>query len=145
MAGRAFLGGLRRRLRRQGIDERAVVLAGERLAGLDRFDKLAETIDHGEDGADQLGVGRAGAGADGGERVLGGVAERPDPRQVEEAAVSLDGVDEAEDLVEPGAIVGHGLPGDDLPRERLQHLPRLRDEIVDEIVHNAPPKLSDRA
>ncbi len=95
-----------------------------------------------EDGADQLGVGRPGAGADRGERVLGGVAEGPDPGQVEEAAIALDGVDEAENLVESGAVVGHGFPGDDLPRERLKHLPSFRDEIVDEIVHWAPPLIA---
>ncbi len=67
------------------------------------------------------------------------MAESPDPGQVEEAAIALDGVDETKNLVEPGAVVRHGFPGDDLPRERLQHLPRFRDEIVDEIVHLAPP------
>jgi hypothetical protein len=47
-------------------------------------------------------------------------------------------VDEPENLVEPRAVVRHGLPGDDLPRERLKHLPSLRDEIGDEIVHSGP-------
>ncbi len=47
MAGRnAFrLGRFGRRLRRQGVDEGAVVLAGQSLAGLQRLDELAETVD----------------------------------------------------------------------------------------------------
>ena len=41
---------------------------------------------------------------------FGGVAQRPEPRQIEEAAIALDGVDEAENLVEAGAVAGHAPP-----------------------------------
>ena len=73
--------------------------------------------------------------ADRGERILGGVAEGLDPRQVEEAAIALHGVDEAEDLVEPRAVVRRRFPGDEAARQRFQHLSRLGDEFVEKIVH----------
>ena len=80
-------------------------------------------------------IGGALAGAHRGERVLGGMAQPLEPRQVEEAAAALDGVDEAENRVEPRAIVGLRLPGDDLAGERFQRLARLGDEFVQQIVH----------
>jgi hypothetical protein len=66
------------------------------------------------------------------------VAQRLQPRQIEEAAIALDGVDEAEDLVEPGAVPRRGFPGDDLATDRLEHLARFGDEFIEQIVHRAP-------
>ena len=75
-----------------------VVARRHLLAGFDRGDHLADAVDDREHGADQRAVGAAAAGADVGERILGGMAQRLEPREVEEAAIALDGVDEAENL-----------------------------------------------
>ena len=88
-------------------------------------------------------VGQAPAGADVGERVLGGVAQRLEPRQFEEAAIAFHGVDEAEDGIEPRAVVRLGLPGDDLAAQSFEHLAAFGDEIGNQIVHRRvlPPAL----
>ena len=80
-------------------------------------------------------VGVAAAGADVGQRVLGGVAQRLEAREFEEAAIAFDGVDEAEDGIEPRAVVGLGFPGDDLAAQRFEHFPALGHEIGNQIVH----------
>ena len=67
------------------------------LAGFDRGDHLADPVDDREHCADHRTIGMAAARANIGERVLGGVTERLEPRKFEEAAIALDGVDEAED------------------------------------------------
>ena len=54
--------------------------------------------------------GMAAAGADVGERILGGMAQRLEPREFEEAAIALHGVNEAENAIEPRAVVGLRLP-----------------------------------
>ena len=63
------------------------------------------------------------------------MAQRLEPREVEEAAIALDGVDEAENGIEPGAVVGAGLPGDDLAAQRFEHFPALGHEIGNQVVH----------
>ena len=100
-----------------------------------RGDHLADAVDDGEHGADQRPVGMAAAGADVGERILGGMAQRLEPREFEEAAIAFDGVDEAEDGIEPRAVVGLGFPGDDLAAQRFEHFPAFGDEIGNQIVH----------
>ena len=109
--------------------------AGHFLAGVDRGDHLADPVDDREHRADQRAVGVAAAGADVGQRVLGGVAQRLQPREIEEAAIAFDGVDEAEDGIEPRAVVGLGFPGDDLAAQGFEHFPALGYEIGNQIVH----------
>ena len=114
---------------------RSVLALGQRLASGDDLDQLADPVDHGQHGADQLRVGAAAIGADIGERILGGMAEGFEAGEIEEAAIALDRVDEAENVVEPGAVLRLRLPGDDLPAEVFQHVPAFRDEIGVQIVH----------
>ena len=83
--------------RRERGDQHAVVAGRHFLAGLDRGDHLADPVDHREHRADERPVGLAAAGANVGQRILGGVAQRLEPREFEEAAIALDGVNEAED------------------------------------------------
>ena len=80
-----------------------------------------------------------------GERVLGGVTQLLKARQIEEAAIAFDGVDEAENLVEPGAIARRSLPRHDLAPEGLEHLARFGDEFRKKIVHGAPSASGDGA
>ena len=103
-----------------------VVLAAERLAGLERTDQLADPVDHRQHAADQARVGGAAAGPTSASTSSAawlncwrrGRSKKPQLRH--------NGVDEAEDLVEPGAVGRVGLPGDDLARQRLQHVAGLR-------------------
>ncbi len=64
-----------------------------------------------------------------GQRVLRSMTERLEPREIEKAAIALHGVDEAENAVEPRAIVGACFPGDDLATQGLEHSPTLGREI----------------
>ena len=88
-------------------------------------------------------VGHAASGANVGERVFGGVAERLQPREFEEAAIAFDGVDEAEDAIEARAVVGLGLPGDDFAAQSFEHFAAFGYEIGNQIVHRRvlPPAL----
>ena len=91
-------------------------------------------------------IGVAAAGADVGERVLGGMAQRFEPREFEEAAIAFDGVDEAEDRIEPRAVVGLGFPGDDLAAQGFEHFAAFGDEIGNQIVHRwSAPRFTVRA
>ena len=85
------------------------------------------------------------AGAHVGKGVLGRMAERLEPAEIEEAAIAFDGMDEAEDGIEPRAVVGLGFPSDDLPAQGLEHLPAFRYEIGNQIVHrrNKAPAIED--
>jgi hypothetical protein len=44
-------------------------------------------------------------------------------------------VDEAEDAIEPRAIVGLRLPGDDLAAQRFEHFAAFGYEIGNQVVH----------
>src|SRR5687768_16080062 len=46
-------------------------------------------------------------------------------------------MDEAEDRIEPLAVLWRRLPGDDLAAQSVDHLAAFRYEIVDQIVHRA--------
>jgi hypothetical protein len=87
--------------RLERIDECAVVAGGHVLGVLDRSDHLADPVDDREDRAHQGSVRLPAAGPDIGQRIFRRVAERLEPRKVEEAAIAFDGVDEAEDGIEP--------------------------------------------
>ena len=125
--------------RRERIDERAVVAARHLLAGFDRRDHLADTVDDRENGADQRSIGLAPAGTNVGERVLGGMAKGLKARKIEEAAIALHGVDEPENVIESRAIVGLGLPGDDLAAKGFEHFAAFGYEIGNQVIHRLRP------
>jgi hypothetical protein len=125
--------------RRKRVDQRAVVARRHLLAGVDCGDHLADPVDDREHGADQLPVGLAPTRANVGERVLGGVAERLEPREFEEAAIALHRVDEAENAVEARAVVGLGFPGDDLPAQGFEHFAAFGYEIGNQVIHWSGP------
>ena len=128
---------------RERGDQRFVVAGGKIFIGVDRGDHFADPVDDMEHRADQRLVRRAAPGAAIGERVLGGVAERFQAREIEEAAIAFDRVDEAEDRIEAGAVVGTGFPGDDLAAQRIEHFPALGHEVGNKIVHRSrrPPRV----
>jgi hypothetical protein len=65
------------------------------------------------------------------------VAKGLEAREFEEPAIAFDGVDEAEDGIEPRAIVGLRLPGDDFAAKRFEHFAAFRDKIGNQIVHRS--------
>ena len=101
------------------LDQGAVFPGGEFLARVERGDHLGDPVDDRQDRTDEGGVGLAASGADLGERVFGGVAQRFQARKIEEAAIAFDGVHEAENGIEPRTVVRRCFPGDDLAAERL--------------------------
>jgi hypothetical protein len=113
------------------------------LAGFDCSDHLADAIDDREDGAYQRAVGSAASGAAIRESVLGRVAQRLEPRKLEKAAIAFDGVDEAKNAVEPSAVVGLSLPGNDFAAQRFEHFAAFGYEIGNQVVHrrNRPSAL----
>ncbi len=70
------------------------------------------------------------------------MAELFEARKIEEAAVALHGVDEAEDGVEAFLVGGIALPRDDLARQRFHHVARLGNEVCQQIVHATRPLLA---
>ena len=53
----------------------------------------------------------------------------------EEAAIALHRVDEAEDAIEPRAVVGLGFPGDDLAAQGFEHFAAFGYEIGNQVIH----------
>jgi hypothetical protein len=76
----------------------AVVARGHRLAGLDRGDHLADAVDDREHGADQRAVGLAAPARTSASASSAAWLSASSRGKFEEAAIALDGVDEAEML-----------------------------------------------
>ena len=68
---------------------------------------------------------------------FGGVRQRFEPRQIEEAAGALDGVDEAEDVVEDLRVVGILLEAHELDVDDVDALVRLGQEFPQQFVHGS--------
>jgi hypothetical protein len=115
--GRYSRSGRGNRPRRQRRDQRFIVVLGDLGTGLQRVGEFGNSVDHGQHGVDQRGIGMAAVGAALGQHVLGGMAQPFEARQIEEAAASLHRVDEAEDGIEARAIPRRQFPGDDLARQ----------------------------
>ena len=60
------------------------------------------------------------------------------PRQPEKAARSLDGVKEAENIVENGPVLRVVLEAHQLGIDDVQTLRRFRQKFADEIIHGMP-------
>ena len=71
------------------------------------------------------------------------MAQRLKARELEEAAIALHRVDEAEDAIEPRAVVGLGLPGHDLAAQGFEHFAAFGDKVGNQVVHRLgmPPAL----
>ena len=134
-------GGLRARCKRS--DKRAVVSGRKFLAGFDSCDHLGDSVDNSQDAADQARVWNAAPGSNVSEGILGSVAQGFEPREFEEAAISLHGVNEAKDAIEPRAVIGLSLPRHDLAAQGFEHLAAFGYEIGNQVVHRLgkPPAL----
>ena len=75
---------------------------------------------------------------------LAGMGERFQPRQAQEAAGALDGVDQAEDVIQNLRVARVLLEPHQLIVDRIQALVGLRQELPQQIVHmSMPSKKSD--
>ena len=116
-------------------DQAFITAFGKLVTRFDRVDHQGDTINDGEDSGDQLLVRLTPSGAAIGQRVLGCMAEAGEAREVEEAAIALHGMDEAEDRIEPRAVSRIRLPRDEFAAGSFQHLAGLGDKIRQQIVH----------
>jgi hypothetical protein len=75
------------------------------------------------------------------------MAKRFEARKIEETAIALYGVNEAENAVEASAIVGICFPGDNFPAQSFEHFPAFGHEIGNKIVHwwQGPTQISCEA
>jgi hypothetical protein len=121
-------------------DEIAVVALRLRaLAGLELGEDRLDPVDGAQRQAD--GVGRhPRALAELAHQGLGRVCERFEPRQAEETAGALDGVDEAEDVVEDPRVVGFLFELHELDVDDVETFVRLGQELAQKIVHVPLPE-----
>ena len=104
------------------------------LLALELFENLLDAVDGGEDERDGF-AGRRHAVAELAHQRFGGVRQRFQPRQAEKAAGALDGVDEAENVVEDLGVVGILLETHELDVDDVETLVRLGQEFPQQIVH----------
>ena len=70
---------------------------------------------------------------------LGGMRQRLEARQAEEAAGPLDGVDQAENVVENLRVVGFLLEANQLDVDGIEAFVRLGEEFPEQVVHGNKP------
>ena len=126
------------RLLAQRGDQRLVILAGQRFAGLERLDELADPVDHREHGADQRGVGGCGVPA----RTSASASSAAwlsccSRGRSKKPQLPLTVWTKRKISSSRSRSLGCGFPRDDRARQRLQHVARFRDEVVDQLVHGS--------
>ena len=132
-------------------DQIVVVAVRLALLALERVENFLDAVDGGEDERDGV-AGHRHAVAELAHQRLGGMRQRFQPRQAEEAAGALDGVDETENVVENLGVVGILLETHELDVDDVETLVRLGQEFPQQVVHGktpsstgvARPPLSDR-
>ena len=109
--------------------------------GLGRFEarqNLFDAVDRGQDQRHGFGLDRH-AVAEFAHQRLAGVGEGFQPRQAQETAGALDGVDQAEDVIENLRVARVLLEPHQLIVDRIQALIGLRQELPQKIVHMSTP------
>jgi hypothetical protein len=143
---------LRRRRRRRGggrrgrVEHHALELADEicvragrlGLLLLELVEDLLDAVDGGEDERHGL-AGHRHAVAEFAHQGLGRVRKRLESRQAEKSARALDGVDEAEDVVQDLAVVGFLLELHEFDVDRVQALAGFGEEFTQQVVHRYKP------
>ena len=120
----------------QLADQILVVAFGLGFVLLEPVEHFLEPVDGREDQRDGF-AGDRHAVAEFAHQRFGGVRQRFQPRQPEEAAGALDGVDEAENIVEDLGVVRLLLEADELDVDRVEALVRLGQELAQQVVHRA--------
>ena len=109
--------------------------------GLGRFEarqNLFNAVDRGQDQRHGFGLDRH-AVAEFAHQRLAGVGEGFQPRQAQETAGALDGVDQPKDVIENLRVARVLLEPHQLIVDRIQALIGLRQELPQKIVHTSTP------
>ena len=139
--------GLRRRLlgmaatfghRMQLLDQVFVGALGLGLGRLEAGQDFLDAIDGGQDQRHGFGLDRH-AVAEFAHQGLAGMGQRFQPRQSQEAAGALDGVDQAEDVIQYLRVARVLLEPHQLIVDRIQALVGLRQELPQQIIHMSSP------
>ena len=119
------------------LDNQVAVVAGLLdLAALELFEQHLDPVDGGKHERDGL-AGHRHAVAELIHQRFGGVGERFEPGQVEKAAGALDGVDQAEDVVENLGVVGLLLKTHQLDVDDIDAFVRFGEKFTQQVVHGA--------
>jgi hypothetical protein len=113
------------------------VFVGAFRFGLGRFQagqNFLDAVDRGQDQRDRLGRHRH-AVAEFAHQGLAGMGEGFQPRQPQKAAGALDGVHQAEDVIEDLGVARILLEPHQLVVDRIQALAGLRQELAQQIIH----------
>ena len=104
------------------------------LGGLEARQNFFDAVDRGQDQRHGFGLDRH-AVAEFAHQGLAGMGQRFQPRQSQEAAGALDGVDQAEDVIQDLRVARVLLEPDQLIVDRIQALAGLRQELPQQVVH----------
>ena len=117
--------------------------SGSVSVGLEAGEDLLDAVNRRQDQRHGIGLDRH-AVAEFAHHRLAGMGERFQPRQSEEAAGALDGVDQAEDVIQDLRVARVLLEPHQLIVDRIQALAGLRQELPQKVVHiSMPSKKSD--
>ena len=116
------------------IDEIAVAAFRFLLALLDGVEDRFDPVDGGEDERDGF-RGDRHAVAEFAHQRLGGMRQRFQPRQREKAARAFDGVNQAKNIAENGAVVRFLLEADEFGVDQIETLVGLSQEFTQQVVH----------
>jgi hypothetical protein len=122
----------------QLLDQVFVGALGLGLGRLEAAQDLLDAIDRGQDQRHGFGLDRHAVAKLAHQR-LASVRQRFQPRQAQEAAGALDGVDQAEDVIQNLRVARVLLEPHQLIVDRVQALVGLRQEFPQQIVHVRSP------
>src|SRR6185312_13336777 len=111
---------------------------GLALLVLERLKDLLDAVDGGEDQRDGVG-GRRHTVAEAAHQRFGGMRQGLEARQAEEAAGTLDRVNETKDVVDDGGVAGLPLETHELDVDDVETLVRLGHELPQQVVHRETP------
>ena len=114
------------------------------LGGLKSCENFLDAVDAGENQRDRFGRDRH-AVAEFAHQGLAGMGQRFQPRQSEKAAGALDGVNQAEDVIEDLGVVRVLLEPHQLIIDGIQALAGLRQKLPQQIIHETGLRTHGRA
>ena len=120
------------------IDQILIGALGLGLGGLESRENFLDAVDAGKDQRDGFGGDRH-AVAEFAHQRLAGMGQRFEPRQAEEAAGALDGVNQPEDVIQNLGVVRILLEPHQLIVDRIQAFVGLGQKLPQKIVHQNTP------
>lgn len=115
--------------------DQVLVVAGGLLALLGQLgENVLDPVDRLQNGRDRNGA-HGCAVPELPDQVFGGVGQRLQPRQADEAAGAFDGVNQPEDVAQDVAVVGLLLEAHEFPIDGIEIFARLGQELLQQVVH----------